>query len=584
MKFCTRCGNQVGDDERFCPGCGAACAAVQPEPVDHPVPKKKKRKGKIIAVLCVLALVAGLAVGGYFYLRWYTSPEQQVLRALEAEDYDGALELFEEDRSLQFNEDLISALEKRITAIQEEFVAETVDFSTALTELGTIEMMGIDELDSLTSDARTAIRALNESRGYFSAAETFFASGKYNVAMKQYAKVIKEDSNYDTAMTKYAEAVAKYREQQLADAAVYANGGGYSNAIALLETALQTLPEDTAITEQIQLYEKAYQDELKTTALADAAKYAEQGDYASAITVLSAIQKEIPDDTEISAQLQSYRQANAAKIKADALAEAAAYALEADYLSAMEVLSDYQAVQGSDTDVELAYNGYLENYVDAVLDEAAAKVLASGYAEAIGVLRETDSAAQNHERLAARLSTYETEYATEIVAQSDALLEEDKYDEASDAVEAALAVIPDNAALTAQLTKIEDARPKFLLDVCEPYESDHFESYMGRSFQMAGNTYSNGLVFGGGYPSSYIYFNLEGKYTTLSFICGHIDGTDLRNFTLDIYCDGVLTYEIALDATGIPIAYELDITGVKQLAFSTGTYHPRYGLADLTVQ
>lgn len=144
--FCTKCGNQLPDDTRFCTFCGAPqeaepAAAVAPEtepvvpetetvapeaalaedsiinvvaeeeatydvpfiatddftpPERTPAPKKKKT-GLIVAIILVVVLLAGAAVGVYFYLDHKNSTAYEAATAmLEAGDINGALAAFEE--------------------------------------------------------------------------------------------------------------------------------------------------------------------------------------------------------------------------------------------------------------------------------------------------------------------------------------------------------------------------------------------------------------------------------------------------------------------------------------------------------
>ena len=68
--FCTKCGAQVGENDKFCPECGAKIewqAAPEPapirEPEPEPEPKKKSHKALWITLTCVaLAIVAAVAI------------------------------------------------------------------------------------------------------------------------------------------------------------------------------------------------------------------------------------------------------------------------------------------------------------------------------------------------------------------------------------------------------------------------------------------------------------------------------------------------------------------------------------------
>ena len=109
MKFCAHCGKPLAEDNAFCPGCGKAIASAvptAPEPAPVPTPvifdpgsivappvKEKKVKEKAssrkwIGLLVGLLVLGVLCTAGYFFLRWYTSPEQESLRAIDAGNFD----------------------------------------------------------------------------------------------------------------------------------------------------------------------------------------------------------------------------------------------------------------------------------------------------------------------------------------------------------------------------------------------------------------------------------------------------------------------------------------------------------------
>ena len=69
--FCDKCGQEIPQGSRFCPGCGAPVDAAPPETYRPPAPQNlqaaeeappRPKKGKRIIVI-VLAVSALLAVG-----------------------------------------------------------------------------------------------------------------------------------------------------------------------------------------------------------------------------------------------------------------------------------------------------------------------------------------------------------------------------------------------------------------------------------------------------------------------------------------------------------------------------------------
>ena len=61
-----------------------------------PKEKKKLSKGKLIAILILVAAIAVAAVAGVLYMKWYNSPEQKYQRALESGNDDAAEQIISE--------------------------------------------------------------------------------------------------------------------------------------------------------------------------------------------------------------------------------------------------------------------------------------------------------------------------------------------------------------------------------------------------------------------------------------------------------------------------------------------------------
>lgn len=370
MKYCTSCGKELNDRAKFCTGCGKAWADTlaedvqqiplpkkplqqekppvteipnheeippakeviqeetpqdvpnfQTEPMpednsaDNPADKKKSlSKGKIVlysvlAVSLVTAIVAAVLV-----LRWYTSTEQQILRALDAGDYDSVVVIMEEDTSANESKALEDQLKERIANIKTGFKDETIEYASAKMELDTIKELNVDGVSSELSAVRTYVDQLNESRTNFSTAEFFYTTGNYAEAITDYRLVIEDDKNYTIAVEKLADAVNKYREEILTKAMEFADAEFYSDAIALLNEALKTIPNDTIITEQIRIYEKDNSEKLKADALETASNYAKDGDYLNAFKSLTSIMKSQANDAELVSAYNKYCDQYAAQI------------------------------------------------------------------------------------------------------------------------------------------------------------------------------------------------------------------------------------------------------------------------------
>ena len=327
MKLCSLCGRELEELAEVCPNCGNKCqgknsvriqvpqesgekdASAVVSPVKTEPPKKKKGgKAKVILIVIVIALLATAIAAGVLYYRWYTNPEQQLLRALDAGDYEEAVEIMEDEPSVRRSDALEKQLKKRIADIKSGFTDESITYEEAKAKLEAMEDLEVKKLASELKEVRAYVDKLNKSRTNFATAESFFKTGDYADAIKNYRKVIEEDPKYAVSAEKLTEAVNKYRDENLAKAAEYAQTQLYTEAIGQLQEALEVIPEDAKITEQIRIYEKDHGEKLKADALQDAQAYAEKGDYLNAVKTLENIIGKLGSDAEMSSAYNQYSQ------------------------------------------------------------------------------------------------------------------------------------------------------------------------------------------------------------------------------------------------------------------------------------
>lgn len=117
----------------------------------------------------------------------------------------------------------------------------------------------------------------------------------------------------------------------------------------------------------------------------------------------------------------------------------------------------------------------------------------------------------------------------------------------------------------------------YLLNVCPPYQTSGYDA--PATVTMSGKKYANCMRTYG-----YAIFNLDGKYDTLSFVVGHIDGRDMdKNQQYNIYLDGELAFSIDLDPEAMPKRYEIDLDGAIQMKIEGTTWGYSFALADMKV-
>lgn len=122
----------------------------------------------------------------------------------------------------------------------------------------------------------------------------------------------------------------------------------------------------------------------------------------------------------------------------------------------------------------------------------------------------------------------------------------------------------------------------YLLNVCPPYQT-HAYFRTPTTMNMSGTKYANGMRLTILSGSAYALFNLNGKYDTLRFVVGHIDGETMYSSQLNIYLDGELAFSLDLDPEDMPKQCEVPLNGAIQMKIEGTSWCEFYGIADIQV-
>lgn len=292
-----------------------------------------------------------------------------------------------------------------------------------------------------------------------------------------------------------------------------------------------------------------FDEEQIASIISEADALAAEEDYEGALAKVKTGLVTYPKSEELQKKSEEYTSALNAQVKTDALTTAETLAQTGDYLGAFNTVDQAISTIGED------------------------------------------------EELVSRATEYEDAYVSNIVSQVDTYLEIDDFDAADQLVSEALKHFPNNITIKEQQKRIEDSRPKNLMSVCPPYETDYGYYSANRDvkdgssvFNMAGETYTNGFkmdIFGAG--GTKVIFNLKGEYSKLDFDLGHVDGTGDLTLHLKITLDGTANEIIVFNSDDLVKHYTIDISGVNQLiieGFGTngGMWGSHYGLANITVR
>lgn len=149
-----------------------------------------------------------------------------------------------------------------------------------------------------------------------------------------------------------------------------------------------------------------------------------------------------------------------------------------------------------------------------------------------------------------------------------------------------------------EVQETTEAAVLYANDVLTPFNPERVTLYSelsdteGKSFQMAGETYENGVVFcdNAGEPrcfgttTSSISYNIKG-YSKMSFYLGHQDNTAMEPMELKVYLDDKIYESYSMSAYDFPKPIEIDVQGKTFIRFTiTRNGESGYCLADLKIE
>ena len=384
------------------------------------------------------------------------------------------------------------------------------------------------------------------------------------------------------------EAIAAY----LDEADTFAVSSDYVTALAKIEEGLNEYPNSTELQEKKDAYAAAIEDHIADI-IADADTLAKNEDYEGAISEINAGLATYPESEVLQKKNTEYADSLKAQVKAKKLAEAASFADSGDLVSAIGLIEKELKTHGDDVDYQDAHQAYCDAYKTNSISSAESLAAGSDYIGAHEIISATISVIGEDADLATKASEYETAYVTGIVAQADTLLLAGDFDSADELISGAKKQFPNNALLKEESKKISEARPVYLLSTITPYKTPyHYES--NGILSMGGQNYSHGfscLGYGDKPFGNETFFNLNGKYSTLSFTAGTVEengwvGHEV-SVKFSIYADGEMIYSFDMESGDLPTSHTVDISGCNQLVFAVydgfgvAMYSGKYGFAEI---
>ena len=330
--------------------------------------KTKKKNGKkkawIIALSSLIAVMLLVLAVFAFVL---SNPANKLKAAIRDRDWTKVEAIYEksfsgnEKKKAQADE----LIKNQVEAITSAYTSDSMDYQTAKGHLTAIAAFWDD---ASVSDALVQIRELYDSRSAFADGEKAMQAENYETAIAEYKKVIKADSNYETAQKQLEAAEKAYREAILDEVEALEKKDDYEEAAKKLAQALKILPGDEALIRKQEELEEAQEDYGIQSVLEQCKKAADQGNYYAAMEGTREALAEYSGNAELQAALEEYK----AKYQEDILKKAAdALGTNQNYEAALIVLDGALNTLGGDyPEIEQALREQKEAYVQEQLKQS----------------------------------------------------------------------------------------------------------------------------------------------------------------------------------------------------------------------
>lgn len=420
--FCLNCGNQLPERARFCSKCGHPVEATAPPPEAIPAqrpsvavqeppaelrsekPQKNKKKNRVkMAVILIIVLAILITVSILFFtFQNRTKLVNNFITAATGGNITEAISIYDESiNDTGLTETASDTLQKALNDAIAQFEAGETEYTDALRTAQSIEQISIARSVLQTDqfeEIYERLELLGVSRVAYATGQTYQENKKYPEAIAQFSAVSVDDTFcYEDAQARIAACQTAYKELILQEADAYISNEQYSDAMHLLDDALDVLPNDTDLsTLRDTSYNNASENAI-ITALSNAEAQANEGDYASAIKTINS-SLVLHNDDRLKTALSSY-QVQYSLLTAEVCIE------NNDYPGAIFTLSDGLESNPESEDLILAYSNYCESYMTMVIAEADTYVAELDYDSAISVVRQALETLPAGEMLTKKLET-----------------------------------------------------------------------------------------------------------------------------------------------------------------------------------
>lgn len=231
---------------------------------------------------------------------------------------------------------------QRADEIVNNYNAESFDYDTAVSKLNRL-LGDTDDYDceEYIRDQLSFIDKLKISKQKYNQAEDYYNGNKYQLAISSYSEVIQEDDNYASSIEKLKQSQSKYLDTECKKAEIYLQDEKYIDAVNIYKAA-QKVYDDGSLDDKILEAENKYKEKSEK----EAKTFEDEKDWASAIKKYKELQ-EYFDNNSYEVEIVN-DQNNCVK---QAVAESEEKLKEGDYSKANTILTVADSIVPNNKDI-----------------------------------------------------------------------------------------------------------------------------------------------------------------------------------------------------------------------------------------
>lgn len=229
---CPECNKEISDQVTNCPNCG------------YPLKKKESKAGKrIIIAVSVIVVVILVSVLIFVANLFLNNNEKKAIRYFQ----EGQLEEFQSIKPKMKSEEtdnFSKYLEKEVENIWNKYLEKEIDFQAATEQLEQLIKYSDTKHVTNYNDTMKRLKELDLSRTAFKEAAEAESDKNFRSAYNNYAKVIKDDDNYDEAQSKMNAMEEALVDEYKKSAEEFAKQDNYTKALGDINKALKIIPDN----------------------------------------------------------------------------------------------------------------------------------------------------------------------------------------------------------------------------------------------------------------------------------------------------------------------------------------------------